>query len=103
MLGGTRAAEILLLGDRIDADRAERIGLVNRVVEPSDLLAEAEAIATKLADQPASAIARTKAALRRALDAGLEDELATLGATQGSLLTGPDFQAAVERFTRPRG
>ena len=102
MLGGTRAAEILFLGDRIDADRAERIGLVNWVVEPSYLLAEAEAIAAMLADQPASAIAHTKAALRRALDAGLEDELATLGATQGSLFTGPDFQAAVERFTRPR-
>jgi len=99
-VGSTRASEILLLGERIDAARAESLGLVNRVVPAESLLSEAGALATELAKRPAVAMARTKASLRRALDAGLADELATMGATQGGLLTGPDFQAVVDQMKR---
>jgi 2-(1,2-epoxy-1,2-dihydrophenyl)acetyl-CoA isomerase len=97
-VGGTRAAEILLLGDRIPAQRAEAIGLVNSVVPADQLQKGAEDLAARLAQRPSVALARTKASLRRALDAGLADELATMGATQGGLLTGPDFQAVVDRM-----
>ncbi len=99
-LGGTRAAEVLLLGEPIPAERAETLGLVNRVVAPDGLLEAALGLASELAKRPAVALARTKASLRRALDAGLTDELATVGATQGGLLTGPDFQAVVARMKR---
>jgi len=97
-IGGTRAAELLLLGDRIPADRAEALGLLNRVVPADDLLIEAQGLAAELAKRSSVALARTKASLRRALDVGLAEELATMGAIQGGLLTGPDFLAVVERM-----
>jgi len=96
--GSTRAAELLLCGRRIDADTALRWGLVNEVAADGDAVGAAVAMAAEIAALPAVAVARTKAALRRARDAGLEQELATLGAQQGQLLLGEDFQALVARM-----
>jgi enoyl-CoA hydratase len=55
LVGRGRALELLLTGDRIDAAEAFRIGLVNRVVPASSLMAEAEALLRKmLANGPLS-------------------------------------------------
>lgn len=100
--GSTRAAELLLCGRRIDAETALRWGVVNEVVPDGDVVVAAAAMAAEIAALPAAAVARTKAALRRARDAGLEQELATLGAQQGQLLVGDDFQAMAARMAAPR-
>ncbi|MGH2407273.1 MAG: enoyl-CoA hydratase-related protein [Candidatus Limnocylindrales bacterium] len=50
LVGPARAAEILMLPDAIDAARAERIGLADRVVAAGTVVAEAQAIARRLAD-----------------------------------------------------
>jgi E-phenylitaconyl-CoA hydratase len=47
-LGWSNAMEMLLTGERFDAERAKEMGLVWRVVPPADLLAEAEALAARL-------------------------------------------------------
>jgi enoyl-CoA hydratase len=44
-----RAMELLLTGDPISAQEAERLGLISRVVEPEHLLEEAEKVAQRLA------------------------------------------------------
>jgi 2-(1,2-epoxy-1,2-dihydrophenyl)acetyl-CoA isomerase len=100
LVGSTRAAQALLLGTAVNASDALAWGLVNDVAAPDELLAAADAMAATVAKLPAVAVARTKAALRRSIDAGLEQELATLGATQGALLTGPAFKEATARFRR---
>jgi len=78
LVGAARAAEIALVGDPIDADEALRIGLVDRVVPPDTLMAEARAMADRLAAGAPRALAMTKHALQRSwsidLDAALEDE-----------------------------
>ncbi|ACP48444.1 Enoyl-CoA hydratase/isomerase [Sulfolobus islandicus Y.N.15.51] len=56
LIGKGRALEIIMLGDRIKADYAERIGLVNRVVESSSLEKEVRELALKLAEKPQTAI-----------------------------------------------
>ncbi|HEY7680078.1 MAG TPA: enoyl-CoA hydratase-related protein, partial [Terriglobia bacterium] len=48
IIGSARALEILYLGEPITADRAEQIGLVNRVVKREDLERESMALARKL-------------------------------------------------------
>ena len=64
LAGQQRAAELLLLGQPLDAAGAERLGLVNRVVGEGEVLGEARALAQRLAQQPAGALRATKALLR---------------------------------------
>jgi enoyl-CoA hydratase/carnithine racemase len=64
LAGQQRAAELLLLGAPLDAPGAERLGLVNRVVEEAQLSAEAHALAQRLAQQPLEALRATKRLLR---------------------------------------
>jgi 2-(1,2-epoxy-1,2-dihydrophenyl)acetyl-CoA isomerase len=78
LVGPARAAELALVGDPIAADEALRIGLVNRVVPGEQLMAEARALADRIAAGAPLATAATKHALDRAwsidLDAALDDE-----------------------------
>jgi enoyl-CoA hydratase/carnithine racemase len=60
-----KAMEILLLGDRMPAAEAHRIGLVNEVVEPEDVLSRAEAIAARLAKNGPLALRKIKEAVLR--------------------------------------
>ncbi|MGH2542841.1 MAG: enoyl-CoA hydratase family protein, partial [Ardenticatenaceae bacterium] len=60
VVGQGRAAELLLLGDTIDAATAERYGLVNRVVPHEELLTSANEWARRLAEGPALALSMTK-------------------------------------------
>jgi enoyl-CoA hydratase len=72
LVGPARAKEFLMLGTRIDAPRAEAMGLVNHVVPDAETLEKARAIATELATGPREAIAGTKQAINAQLlrDAG---------------------------------
>ena len=100
LIGAGRAAEVTLLGRRITATEAEEWGLVNAVVPATELESYLGELTGRLAGWSRPALSRTKAALRRARDAGLAEELATLGAVQGTLSSRPDFRAATERFRR---
>jgi enoyl-CoA hydratase len=64
LVGSGMAAELFLTGDVVDAARALEIGLVNRVVEPEQLIDEAVALAAKIATRPWRAVEATKQALR---------------------------------------
>ncbi|MDF2373879.1 MAG: enoyl-CoA hydratase/isomerase family protein [Rhizobiaceae bacterium] len=61
--------EFYLTGDAIDADEMLRLGLVNRVVPQADLLAEAQAMAERLALVPREALELKKRSLKAAYDA----------------------------------
>ncbi len=65
LVGSGMAAELALTGDIIDAAKALEIGLVNRVVEPDELLDEAVALAARIAKFPRLALEATKQQLRQ--------------------------------------
>jgi enoyl-CoA hydratase/carnithine racemase len=67
-VGSARARELMFTGERVDAERAERIGLFNRVVDDARLQAEAFAFAKSLAEGPQAALANIKDNLDDALD-----------------------------------
>jgi enoyl-CoA hydratase/carnithine racemase len=78
VLGKQRAMELVLTGERLDAETASRLGLVNKVTGSGDWLEEAMALARAVAEQPPIAARLAKqaviAAEETALSAGLETE-----------------------------
>jgi enoyl-CoA hydratase/carnithine racemase len=65
LVGGAKAAELMLTGDAIDAAEAARIGLVSQVVPHSELMPRAIALAAKIAANPPLATRAIKEGLRR--------------------------------------
>ncbi|HEV3497329.1 MAG TPA: enoyl-CoA hydratase-related protein, partial [Actinomycetes bacterium] len=76
LVGLSRAMEMALLGDWVDADQALAFGLVNRVWPAEDLQREAEAAVAALAAGPTLAFGRTKALFRDHLGSDLAGALA---------------------------
>jgi enoyl-CoA hydratase len=68
LVGVARAKELMLLGERVDAAEALRMGLVNRVVPAGEATRAALELATALAERPALAVQ----AIKRAVEEGLE-------------------------------
>lgn len=66
-VGSARARELMFTAERVDAERCERIGLVNRVVDDAKLRDEAFALARQLAEGPRVALAGMKDNLDDAL------------------------------------
>lgn len=64
-VGHVRAAELCLLGDAIDAEKARDFGLVNAIVPIEELLALARKKAAQIASKPPVAIQQTKALLKQ--------------------------------------
>ncbi|MDQ1743303.1 MAG: hypothetical protein QOE23_1642 [Pseudonocardiales bacterium] len=63
LVGYSRAAEICLTARRVDAAEALRIGLVSAVVAPDELAGAGERFVSRILEQPAAAVAETKALL----------------------------------------
>ncbi|MGE0729654.1 MAG: enoyl-CoA hydratase/isomerase family protein [Acidimicrobiia bacterium] len=102
IVGASAAAELLMSGDLISADRALELGLVSKVVPQDQLLAEATALAAHLAANPPLAVQAAKHALRLAR-AGRPDELrAFIGGRGRELLATADHQESVAAFLERR-
>lgn len=101
-VGPSRARELLLTADRVDARRAQEIGIVHRVVEDGRLAEEAFALARQLAEGPAVALGYIKDNLDAALDQthaeAIDHEAERMLRTQGTA----DHKAAVRAFVEKR-
>jgi enoyl-CoA hydratase/carnithine racemase len=104
LVGLGRATELLILGDKIDAAHADRIGLATRVVPDDELPAAADELARRLADGPALAYSTTKVLLTRELDMDLGSAIELEAMTQALLMRSDDhaeFYAAWSEGRRP--
>jgi enoyl-CoA hydratase/carnithine racemase len=105
LVGLGRATELLLLGETIDAEAAERYGLVTRLVDDDALAAEAAGLARRLAEGPWLAYANTKLLLSRELDLDLAGSVELEAQTQALLMTTRDhreFYDALREKREPR-
>jgi enoyl-CoA hydratase/carnithine racemase len=102
LVGLGRATELLMLGDFVEAREAERIGLYHRVVPADRVLAEATALAERLARGPAFGLEVTKRLLLREAAMDVESALAAETEIQAACMLHPDFREAYEAFKAKR-
>jgi 2-(1,2-epoxy-1,2-dihydrophenyl)acetyl-CoA isomerase len=101
-VGGSRAAELLLLPEPFLAETAAQWGLVHRVVEAGQVAVEAQVLAARLADGPTAAYRAVKTVLATAATDSLEDTLALEARLQTELGSTDDHREAVEAFLAKR-
>src|SRR5213593_3843612 len=98
LVGTGRAAELLLLGDTIDAPTAERYGLVNRVVAHDQLMSAAYEWARRLAEGPTLALSMTKRMVNNEQNMDLVSALEAEAQAQALMLVGQDHRRFYEAF-----
>jgi enoyl-CoA hydratase/carnithine racemase len=102
VVGSGRAAQLLMLGDTVDAATADRYGLVSELVEDADLDDAVRRLARRLADGPTLALAQTKSLLTRELDMSLGASVELDAMTQALLMTTADHAEFHAAFTEKR-
>ncbi len=100
IIGQGRAAELLFTGRSMPGEEAERWGFFNRLVEPDALLAEAQALAAKLADGPTFANAMTKMMMNREWDMSIEEFIEAEAQAQAICMQTKDFERAYNAFAK---
>jgi enoyl-CoA hydratase/carnithine racemase len=102
LIGHQRAAELLLLGEPIDASRARELGLVNRVVPVEALAGEAQRAAERLAAKPPEALALTKALLKDSNHATVAERILHEARIFAGRLASAEVREAISAFFQKR-
>ena len=102
LVGLHKAKELALLGEIIDAQAAERVGIVNRVVPADELRSEAAEMAGRLAALPPMALSVTKQLLNQSSGMSMAQALDTEVLSQTLLIRSRDAQEAVTAFLEKR-
>lgn len=102
LVGRAKALELALLGDRIKAAQAERLGLISRVVPDAELMDTTLQLAQKLAGMPTRALAETRRALDDALKLEFEPALKREAALQSQLGFAYDYLEGTAAFLDKR-
>jgi enoyl-CoA hydratase len=102
LVGPSRAKELVWSTRMVDADEALRIGLVNRVVEPGDLLSVSTEIARQVTQHSPTAVALIKELIERAAETPLDAEFGHEAEAQSTVIRGQDHREAVAAFLEGR-
>jgi len=102
VVGLAKATELLMTGDFVEANEAEKIGLYNLVVPRAELERTTREFAEKLASGPALGIAKTKEMLNRELHMSFESALEAEAVAQALCMQTPDFKEAHAAFIEKR-
>ena len=102
IIGFSRAVELSLTGEMIDADEALRIGLVSHVVADGDLMICAREVAAKIAANPPHGVRMAKRLLREGQSADLKNILEMSAAMQALAHATKDNDEAIEAFIEKR-
>lgn len=102
LVGSHRAKELMILGDRITAEKAHQIGLINEVVDDEDLLDRAYSIANQISAGPSLTIGMIKQLANQSENLSLEDLLELEAFGQGVCFQTEDFVEGVSAFIEKR-
>ncbi|MBB6306461.1 enoyl-CoA hydratase/isomerase family protein [Xanthobacter tagetidis] len=102
LVGLRKAQEIILTNRRIQAEEAERIGLVTRVVDDAEIDAEGRAQALRLCAAATGAIGAARALLLESYGAGLETQLEREARSMAAAAGGAEFREGIAAFLARR-
>jgi len=102
LVGTSRAMELMMLGDRIDADEACRLGIINQVFAVEHFMEEVMDRTRRLAHGPAAALAAIKRGVYLGAEASLAEVLAFEQATQTALFLAADAREGMRAFIEKR-
>lgn len=102
MLGYHRAAEALMLGEPFMAEAALEVGLVNRVLPPTETNGYANAQARKLAAKPITSLVETKRLMKKSQQGAVLQQMADEGESFRRMLVAPAAREAFTAFMEKR-
>jgi 2-(1,2-epoxy-1,2-dihydrophenyl)acetyl-CoA isomerase len=102
LVGVTKAFELMLTAEKIEADEALRLGLVNKVLPQDELMDEVMSFAERLATGPSLAYGLTKRAVNRAIFPDIEELLEYEASLQEIAGRSDDFEEGVKAFIEKR-
>lgn len=102
LIGRKRALAMILTGDPIPASEAARIGLVNEVVPPAQLLPRAHALASRIAEKSALAVAACLESVTRGINLSIDEGLAVESNQFARMVPTRDIREGVRAFIERR-
>jgi 2-(1,2-epoxy-1,2-dihydrophenyl)acetyl-CoA isomerase len=102
LIGFGKASALMMLGDKVSAADAERMGMIYKVSEDANLQSEGLAIAKTLADMPTRGIGLTKKLLNQSMNNSLSDQLAYEADMQVHAALTFDYNEGVNAFLEKR-
>jgi 2-(1,2-epoxy-1,2-dihydrophenyl)acetyl-CoA isomerase len=102
LVGLGKAMELCMTGQKVDAAEALRLGIANKVVPADQLMAEAKALAAKLASLPAVGLALTKKLLIESFERDLNSQLEAEAYAQDTAARTADHFEGVTAFIEKR-
>ena len=102
LLGAAKAMELMLLGNTLDPESAERVGLIHRAVAPDQLMPQALALAAELAQRPPTSIAMIKQCILKGADMPLVEGLHFEQAAFWKTMRSDDARDLMKRYLGSR-
>ncbi len=102
LIGWQKASALMMLGDKVSAAEAERMGMLYKVFSNETFEAEAKALALKLAGMPTKALGFTKLALRWSSTHTFKEQLENEDKLQQRAASTNDFKEGVQAFLEKR-
>jgi enoyl-CoA hydratase/carnithine racemase len=102
LMGYSRAAEALLLGEPFMAEAALEMGLISRIVPPAEVAALVQRQAQKLAAKPLSSLIETKRLMKKGQAAVVAERMVEEGVSFGRMLREPAAREAFTAFMEKR-
>lgn len=102
LVGMGKATALMMLGEKVSATDAEKMGMIYKVVEDDQLHEVAMAIAKTLADMPTIGLGLTKRLLNNSMDNSVEQQLESEAVTQAQAALTNDFKEGVAAFIGKR-
>ncbi len=102
LIGWQKASALMMLGEKIPAAEAERLGMIYKIFADESFASESIAIANTLAQMPTKGLAFTKHALNYSLNSSLESQLLTEDELQRKAADTEDYKEGVQAFLEKR-